>query len=109
MKTHGMTNTRIMRAKILGKYWNISFQPASKMPGMDGCCSHPEEPHRHIKIRTKLRGERELDVVIHECLHAAGWHIDHDFVSDFASDVARLLWRLGYRQTESHQREAENS
>ena len=41
-----------------------------------------------------------MEVLIHEMLHAAGWHIDESFVEQFASDAARTLWRLGYH-TES--------
>jgi hypothetical protein len=36
-------------------------------------------------------------VLIHEIVHAAGWHIDETFVERFACDAARALWRLGYR------------
>jgi hypothetical protein len=45
-----------------------------------------------------LQGEEKLEVVIHELVHAAGWHIDEEFTEIFAKDVARVLWRLGYRE-----------
>ena len=44
-----------------------------------------------------LHGEERLEVLLHELVHAAGWHIDEAFVERFASDAARALWRLGYR------------
>ena len=39
-----------------------------------------------------------MDTIIHECIHAEGWHIDEVFIERAATDIARVLLRLGYRR-----------
>jgi hypothetical protein len=63
-----------------------------------GDCDAPTTPNKEIRIASNLRGEERLEVLIHEMVHAAGWHIDETFVEQFASDAARALWRQGYRE-----------
>ena len=83
-----------MRIRILNKRWRLRFAPnlANR-----GDCDGPAAKHKEIRVLSGLRGEERLEVLIHEMLHAAGWHIDEAFVEQFARDVARALWRLGYR------------
>ena len=83
-----------MRVKILGKLWKLRFAPnlANR-----GDCDAPGTRAKEIRILSSLRDEERLEVVIHELVHAAGWHIDEAFVAGFARDAARVLWRLGYR------------
>jgi hypothetical protein len=33
-------------------------------------------------------------VIIHECLHLAGWHLDESFIEQFALDVSELLEKV---------------
>jgi hypothetical protein len=49
---------------------------------------------------SNLRGEERLEVLLHELVHAAGWHLGESIVEQFANDAARALWRLGYRDVE---------
>jgi hypothetical protein len=86
-----------MRVKILNKLWNLRFAPnlANR-----GDCDPPTAPGKEIRISSRLRGEESLEVVLHELVHAAGWHIAEEFVGQFAHDAARALWRLGYRETQ---------
>ena len=58
----------------------------------------PNQPKPEIRIRKHLRGLMLLDTLIHEGLHATLWDLDDDAVHATASDIARLLWRLGYRK-----------
>ncbi len=52
-----------------------------------------------IWIRTSQISERMiLNTVIHECLHACKYDKDEKFVNKAATDISRLLWRLGYRR-----------
>lgn len=83
-----------MRVKVLGKYWRLRFVPnlANR-----GDCDGPATRHKEIRLAAGLHGEERLEVLLHELLHAAGWHIDEAFVERFAGDAARALWRLGYR------------
>ena len=85
-----------MRISILGKRWKLRFAPNM---GARGDCDPPTTPGKEIRIASNLRGEERLEVLIHEMLHSAGWHIDESFVERFAADAARVLWRLGYRES----------
>ncbi len=82
------------RLTILGRRWRLRFAPNM---GNRGECDPPDQPGKEIRISSSLDGEERLEVLIHELLHAAGWHIDETFVERFARDVARTLWRLNYR------------
>ena len=86
-----------MRIQVQGKYWNLKFVRINSEKQI-GHCDSPELPNRTIKIDNRLKGEEKLEVIVHELLHAAGWHIDEEFVEQFGIDVARVLWRLGYRE-----------
>jgi len=46
-----------------------------------------------------MSDEDTLDTVLHELLHAAGWHIEEDFIEQFSTDAASILTRLGWRKT----------
>ena len=87
-----------MRNTILGKCWNLRFAPNM---ADRGDCESPTAPNKEIRIASCRRGEERLEVLIHEMVHAAGWHIDETFVERFAGDAARVLWRLGYRDKET--------
>jgi hypothetical protein len=65
-----------------------------------GDCEPPDKRGKEIRISSSLRGEQRLEVLVHELLHAAGWHIDESFVEQFARDAARTLWRVGYRNAD---------
>lgn len=85
------------RLKIVDKVWRLRFAPNM---ANRGDCDPPDQPGKEIRVSSALRGEERLEVLIHELVHAAGWHIDEAFVERFASDAARALWRLGYRDKE---------
>lgn len=87
-----------MRVRILGKMWDVFFVPRRELSrSVDGECTPPTTPGKSIKVALNLTGERKLDVLIHEMLHAADWHKDEAWVEQVASDIARALWRMGYR------------
>ncbi len=85
-----------MRITILGKHWNLRF--CNTGANHHGRCDPPSIPGKEIKVSSRIRGQLKLDTIIHELTHAAGWHIDEPFVEQFATDVARTLWKLGYRE-----------
>lgn len=85
-----------MRVRIRGKCWDLSF---TRTPDdADGICDPPTAPNKRIRISHSLRGEKQLDAVIHELLHSAMWDLDEVAINDTATDIARVLWRLGYRK-----------
>lgn len=86
-----------MRIKVLGKVWCLRFAPNM---ANRGDCDEPDQRDKEIRIASNLRGEERLEVLLHELVHAADWNLDESFVGQFASDAARALWRLGYRNGE---------
>jgi hypothetical protein len=80
-----------VRVRILGKYWNLRRVP--NLGSNKGICQHPDSAAKEIHIQSGLRGEQLLETVIHEVLHAANWHLDEEFVTDFARDVTKILKR----------------
>ena len=87
-----------MRARLRGKYYQIvrAMLPRSTL----GLCNWDT---RTITISTakRVKDELELDTVIHECLHACQPDLAEETVEEVASDVARVLWRMGYRRLDS--------
>lgn len=87
-------------AIIMGKRWNVCFTPLRKVRGY---CQSPDTPNKKLCVDSRLRGEERLEVIIHEAKHAGGWFRSEEFVTQEAKDLARLLWRLGYRCIEEEE------
>lgn len=74
--------------------------PDQKLSKTDsGLTEAPSLKGKRIFLREQLPMKKELDTTIHECLHAADWSKDEEWVEDAAHDIARILWRLGWRRT----------
>ena len=86
------------RVKIRGKYWWLKFVTAKETHGHLGECDHPTVSEKSIRIRKTLKGENRLDTIIHELLHAGQWDLNEEAVEELASDIARVLTALGYRE-----------
>lgn len=82
-----------MRIKILGKIWELKF---TNMRKFHGECQAPTHKNKTIKINNSLKGEKQLEIIVHEVTHAAFWHLDEVYVKTFGEDLARILTRLGY-------------
>lgn len=61
-----------------------------------GECDSPTHRNKEIRIRPGLSEQHEMETLLHEMLHASGWHLDEEYVERFASDAARTLVRLGF-------------
>lgn len=68
-----------------------------RMKKFDGLCDHPATPYPEIWIHSSLKGESMVDCLIHECLHAAMPDMCEETITQTASDLAKILWQLGYR------------
>lgn len=79
---------------VLGKRFGWKL---SRFRNHDGDCDSPDDHGKLIRLDKTLSGEDQLRVVIHELTHAAFWWLDETFVDRFSTDVARVLWRLGFR------------
>ena len=53
---------------------------------------------RKIAFNPDVNGKLGLDTAIHEGIHACLPDLDEPAVTQTATDIARLLWRLGYRK-----------
>ena len=85
-----------MRIKIGGKYWNLVFTELDEETG--GECDSPDTNGKEIRIATDIKNQDELEVIIHELLHAADWSKDEEWVEVIADDIARTLWKLGWKK-----------
>ena len=79
-----------MRLRVRRKLWTLAW---SELEGADG---ETDYPGREIRIDDRIAGQRLLDTLIHEGLHAALPHLTEHDVTAAATDIAPVLWRLGY-------------
>ncbi len=84
-----------MRVRIRGKHWDFRF--VSRL-STKADCDHPETNGKKIRVRKGLEPQMELDSTIHELLHAGHWDLAEEAVNEMATDIAKVLWDLGYRK-----------
>lgn len=88
-----------MRITLVGKLWNLIFKSLPKRPQkVYGLCDEPSKKGKQITIATGLTEIDELDTLIHEMIHASVWQLDEEIVDRMSTDIARVLFRLGYRR-----------
>lgn len=82
------------------KRWRLRYVPRLGKAGKgdDGSCDAPTDCRKEIKIRCGLSPQDEFETLIHEMLHACTWPLDESHVTQTAHDIARALWRIGYRK-----------
>jgi len=54
---------------------------------------------REMIIMADLETRTGLETAIHEALHACDWNKTEILVGQTGKDIARFLWRLGYRKS----------
>jgi len=57
-------------------------------------CDPPNLKGKQIRISDKLTGKELVECVIHEAMHAQGWHLDEEFVTRAGREFANLLDRM---------------
>lgn len=64
---------------------------------IEGYCDAPRggRPGLHITEGGNCQG---LETIIHEALHAECWAKTEEVIGRTAKEIARLLWRLGYKR-----------
>lgn len=77
-----------------GKKYHIYIHP------LKGVTTPPDGTRElEIFIRTdKISKRMFLDTCIHEALHASKWSLSEKDVNRMATEIAKFLWRLGYRR-----------
>lgn len=58
----------------------------------DGLCSIPME--HEISISTEINGERAIDVLLHECLHAMEHMYDTELTEETVGKLGNMLGKL---------------
>lgn len=96
MQAEATMEGRPMRVQIRGRRYKLAFRSLSRSKWL-GRCDSPCEPNKQIVVDQNLSGELLLDTLVHELLHAACWDLAEETVEEAASDIASVLWRLGYR------------
>ncbi len=84
-----------------GRRYRIKHVPPSKIKDEYGWCDGPERKCKTIAIDNSLEELQQLDTYIHEAFHASNWDIDEAAVEQTATDIAKFLWRLGYRKVDN--------
>jgi len=64
---------------------------------LDGMCDTYKK-ERELVILADLNTMAGLETATHEALHCCRWSASEDLVTMTAHDIARFLWRLGYRK-----------
>ena len=78
---------------ITGKLsWDIKELSVKDNLEYDGLCSIPMEAE--IFISNEATGERAIDVVLHECLHAMEHMYDTDLPEETVGKLGNMLGRL---------------
>lgn len=94
-----------MKLKMNGKVWNfvrvIIRMKDAEGNAVLGDCDPPNKPNKQIRVDSRLKDQEELEIIIHELLHAGYWIVDEEHIAQTAHDLARILWRLGYRKDDS--------
>ena len=87
---------------VVGKRWGFRFVPAPDKDDKEcrGYCESPDKKNKEIVIKENLPPKEELDTILHELLHAADWSKDEEWVEQVGTDIAKILWRLGWRKPE---------
>lgn len=89
MKTYPQSHT------FRGKRYRIRRVPRL---AADGDIDDPYTQNKVLRIQMGLSALRELEVALHESFHACFWLLDETVITQSSEDIARFLWRLGYRR-----------
>lgn len=85
-----------MRVELRGKRWNLEVIEYLQ-DGSCGSIDPPNSPQKRILIALNQTPIDLLDTVIHECLHACYPDLDEEAVTETATDIAKVLYRMNCR------------
>lgn len=86
-----------MRVRIRGKVWDLRYVPTLGKKTW-GDCDEPDQPKKQIRVSREAKGVNELETLIHELFHCAYPDLREEAVEEGIADVARILWKLGWRK-----------
>ena len=83
-----------MQVRVRGHKWELVFM--ERLPsGAAGECDDVSTPRKAIWVATQQKPIDILDTVIHELLHAALPDLCEETILETATDLAKILARLG--------------
>lgn len=88
---------RSYRVFINGDRWRLKFCRTPK--GLLGDCNYKTNT---IRVSERLSGEDRMDVILHELIHARWPDLHEDAVCEFASELAGILTREGFKEELDH-------
>ena len=88
-----------MHITVRKKRWNLVFKNLTKADHW-GFCEDPGKPGKKIVIDSSISGQKRIEILVHELTHSANWDFAEEAVQETAKDIARILWKLGYRSPE---------
>lgn len=88
---------RTLRVQIDGKPWRWVYKRIAQSKDGLTVCGKCDWATRTVSISLTLDGLDRLDTEIHEALHAMQGFASEEHVTEVATTLAGLLWRLGYR------------
>ena len=65
---------------------------------IDGLCVAQHNRRGEVLLFTERPPKVFLETALHEALHAMNWSIPEAVIKERAAELARWLWRLGYRR-----------
>ena len=85
------------KIRLGSRFWFFNFVLSKNISpdaygDSDGGLAFPQ-----IRVRQALKGKTMMYVIIHEGLHASRPELAEEAITETASDIARLLWKIGYR------------
>ena len=89
-----------MKVKLRGKTYDYCRRLNVEVDGekVDGYCDPPNCPNKAVVVDSQLEGFDELETNLHELNHGCFWDVKEEVINEVSKDIARVLWRLGYRK-----------
>lgn len=87
-----------MRKVKTHSFAGVSYDVDVEGP-FDGICEFSRSTKRPaLRVAVDIDTQKGLEVLLHEALHACNWSVTEEVVDRTSYDIARLLWRLGFRR-----------
>jgi len=61
-----------------------------------------------IRVPRSLKGQKEMEVLVHEFLHACFWGTDEYVIGEAGKVIAQVLWDEGFRKSAEARRASDS-
>jgi len=95
--------------RIHGRRYRMEWAPKKMNPGLGGALIWPlaktkvrgRKPRPIMLITKDIAPRMILRAIVHDCLHACDMKKSERWVDRSSKDIARVLWRHGFRRSKS--------